>query len=78
MTKVQLENKPDQSDCCKCGYDLTHPWVVETVEYTLWGWLLIAFSISALPKAVVTKCHKCGHVFSRGVDMADRQAARYR
>ena len=61
---VNSEKRP----CCPCGHDTEHAWVIEHACYSPFGWFLILIGISSLPKAVETKCGKCGFVFSKTSD----------
>ena len=47
---------------CPCGHDEKSPFVRPKPQYTLWGWFLLMWGISAKPLRVTYRCDKCGGV----------------
>ena len=67
----------ESKKACRCGHEIDHVWVSEQATYTMFGWILFLCGITALPKAIVTKCGKCGFVFSSNEDLEYRKSKQF-
>ncbi len=60
---------------CKCGYERSHPWVVEKAKYSMGRWAMVLTGISAIPKSVIVACDRCGFIFEESDDLERRKKA---
>ena len=42
-------------------------------DYSLWGWFLLSFGVTAIPKRIEYRCRVCRELFAMSVDPADLQ-----
>lgn len=64
-----------QEPRCQCGYPRDHAWVIEKPKYSLKQWMIVLTGVSAIPRAVVVACDRCGFVFEESTDLERRKKA---
>jgi len=61
---------------CRCGHDRYHHHVRPDLRYGAGGWINFFSGISAKPKEIVFRCHRCGEAFETTRDPAVLHAFR--
>ncbi|MCB1323968.1 MAG: hypothetical protein H7A21_01465 [Spirochaetales bacterium] len=48
---------------CRCGHNRHSKAVDREAEYSLVGWFLLSFGLTARPKRIKFRCRECGRLF---------------
>ena len=56
---------------CSCGHDRSHPKVEASPSYGAFGWTLLIFGATPIPRWVEYRCKKCGESLGISEDPED-------